>query len=76
MSDDLPELEEDSAAGAEEGVALALSGGGYRAMMDRLMNWGYAICDAAMRAHIDAGLQAKLGIRIVETDTFPFAGGY
>src|SRR5215470_18322898 len=33
MSDDLPELEEDSAAGTEEGVALALSGGGYRAMM-------------------------------------------
>src|ERR1700688_3197597 len=30
---DLPELEEDSAAGTEEGVALALSGGGYRAMM-------------------------------------------
>jgi NTE family protein len=47
-----------------------------RVTQDRLMNWGYAICDAAMRAHIDAGLQAKLGIRIVETDTFPFAGGY
>ena len=25
---------------------------------DRLINWGYAVCDAALRKHLDAGLQA------------------
>jgi NTE family protein len=47
-----------------------------RDVQDRLMNWGYAICDAALRAHIDAALQAKLGITIQEPKGFPFAGGY
>lgn len=47
-----------------------------RGVQDRLMNWGYAICDAALRAHIDAPLQAKLGIQIAETSKFPFAGEY
>jgi NTE family protein len=45
-------------------------------LQNRLMNWGYAICDAALRAHIDAALQTKLGIQIAETSTFPFPGGY
>ena len=27
-----------------------------RVTQDRLMNWGYAICDAAMRAHMDQRL--------------------
>jgi NTE family protein len=45
-------------------------------VQNRLMNWGYAVCDAALRAHIDAALQAKLGIQIVETNTFPFPGEY
>jgi NTE family protein len=40
------------------------------------MNWGYAICDAALRAHIDAALQAKLGVDITAPPGFPFAGGY
>jgi NTE family protein len=47
-----------------------------RDVQDRLMNWGYAICDAAARAHIDAGLQKKLDIQIVETNNFPFPGEY
>jgi NTE family protein len=47
-----------------------------RDLQNRLMNWGYAICDAALRAHLGAALQAKLGIQIVETDKFPFAGEY
>jgi NTE family protein len=47
-----------------------------RGLQDRLINWGYAICDAALRAHVDAGLQAKLGIEIVETNKFPVAGEY
>jgi NTE family protein len=45
-------------------------------VQNRLMNWGYAICDAALRAHIDAALQTKLGIQITETSTFPFPGEY
>lgn len=47
-----------------------------RATQDRLMNWGYAVCDAALRAHVDAPLQAKLGIRIAPPASFPYPGGY
>lgn len=47
-----------------------------RGLQDRLMNWGYAICDAALRAHIDPALQTKLGIHIAPTSTFPFPGEY
>lgn len=47
-----------------------------RDVQSRLMNWGYAICDAALRTHISADLQAKLGIQIAETKAFPFDGAY
>ena len=47
-----------------------------RGLQDRLINWGYAICDAALRAHVDSALQTKLGIQIAETNKFPFAGEY
>ncbi len=39
---------------------------------ERLINWGYAVCDAAVRAHMDA---AKFGISIVPP-RFPFSQGY
>jgi NTE family protein len=45
-------------------------------LQDRLMNWGYAVCDAALRAHIDSSLQAKLGVTINPPTKFPFAGEY
>jgi NTE family protein len=45
-------------------------------VQDRLMNWGYAICDAALRAHLDSKLQKKLGVKIDPPSKFPFAGGY
>ena len=45
-------------------------------VQDRLMNWGYAICDAALRAHIDSDLMAKLGVKIEPPEKFPFPGGY
>jgi NTE family protein len=45
-------------------------------VQDRLMNWGYAICDAALRAHIDSAFQTKLGIKIGLPKRFPFDGGY
>jgi NTE family protein len=38
--------------------------------------WGYAICDAALRTHVDAKLQAELKIEIAPSSRFPFAGGY
>jgi NTE family protein len=47
-----------------------------REVQNRLMNWGYAICDAALRAHIDAALQTKLGIQIAPPEKFPFPGEY
>jgi NTE family protein len=47
-----------------------------RDVQDRLMNWGYAVCDAALRAHIDGALQSKLGIQIGAPGGFPFPGGY
>jgi NTE family protein len=47
-----------------------------RDRQDRLMNWGYAICDAALRTHVDAKLQAELKIEIAPSSQFPFAGGY
>jgi NTE family protein len=45
-------------------------------LQNKLMNWGYAICDAAFRAHIDAALQQKIGIRIAPPTKFPFEGEY
>jgi NTE family protein len=47
-----------------------------RDVQNRLMNWGYAVCDAALRAHISPELQQKLGIRIAPPTGFPFPGGY
>ena len=47
-----------------------------RDVQDRLMNWGYAICDAALRAHIDQALQTKLGVKIGLPTKYPFDGGH
>ncbi len=47
-----------------------------RATQDALMNWGYAICDAALRAHVDEALQQKLGISVAPPNKFPFPGEY
>jgi NTE family protein len=47
-----------------------------RDQQNRLMNWGYAICDAAVRAHVSAELQQKLGIEITAPTGFPFPGEY
>jgi NTE family protein len=37
------------------------------ALQERLINWGYAVCDAAMRSHVDRTLPAPTG--------FPYPGG-
>ncbi len=31
------------------------------ALQERLINWGYAVCDAALRAHVDAALRPPAG---------------
>jgi hypothetical protein len=36
----------------------------------------YAICDAALRAHIDSDLMARLGVNIEPQTNFPFPAGY
>ncbi|MER9947895.1 patatin-like phospholipase family protein [Mesorhizobium sp. M0047] len=46
-----------------------------RPLQDKLMNWGYAVCDAALRAHLGGPLQTKLGISIA-APKFPFPGDY
>ena len=30
-------------------------------LQERLINWGYAVCDAAMRAHVDASIARPAG---------------
>lgn len=43
---------------------------------NRLMNWGYAICDAALRKYAAPGLRTSLGIEIPDPKAFPFPGEY
>jgi len=38
-----------------------------RQRQERLINWGYAICDAAMRRYVDPGLPSNA--------KFPYSGG-
>lgn len=45
-------------------------------LQNRLINWGYAVCDAALRSHLDPALQATLGVKIDPPRQFPFDGGY
>jgi NTE family protein len=47
-----------------------------RDQQNRLMNWGYAVCDAGLRAHISVELQQHLGIEIAAPTRFPFPGDY
>lgn len=47
-----------------------------RKLQNQLMNWGYAICDAALRKHIGAELQTRLGIQIADPTGFPFPDEY
>jgi NTE family protein len=43
---------------------------------ERLINWGYAICDAALRRHFGPDLQSHFGTTIRNPNGFPFAQGY
>lgn len=45
-------------------------------LQEKLINWGYAIADTALRTHFAADLLAEYGIAIAEPTTFPYQGGY
>ncbi|TIP29602.1 MAG: patatin-like phospholipase family protein [Mesorhizobium sp.] len=47
-----------------------------RAQQGGLVNWGYAICDAALRRHFGADAHALYGVTIVEPKGFPIGTGY
>jgi NTE family protein len=46
------------------------------AEQDALINWGYAITDAALRAHFGPALQKQYGVTIAAPKGFPCPGGY
>lgn len=45
-------------------------------LQNQLMNWGYAICDAALRKHAAGPLKTQLGIQIPDPTGFPFPDEY
>ncbi|MDB5692920.1 MAG: putative esterase of the alpha-beta hydrolase superfamily [Alphaproteobacteria bacterium] len=47
-----------------------------RDQQDRLINWGYAISDIALRSHISAALAQSLGLDMAPPSRFPLPGEY
>jgi NTE family protein len=45
-------------------------------VQEKLINWGYAITDAALRRHFDEALQAQYGVIIKDPLGFPYPIGY
>lgn len=45
------------------------------ALQDRLINWGYAVCDAALQRHAREDLQSQFGIDVGGPGQFPYASG-
>jgi NTE family protein len=45
-------------------------------VQERLMNWGYAVCDTALRAHWGQDLEQQYGVKIADPGRFPFPRGY
>ncbi len=43
---------------------------------EKLINWGYAVCDAALRRHFDEELQKRYGVTIKKPNGFPYDRGY
>ncbi|RWP51278.1 MAG: patatin-like phospholipase family protein [Mesorhizobium sp.] len=46
------------------------------AQQDGLINWGYAICDGALRSYFAADALALYGVRMDRPKGFPFGSGY
>jgi NTE family protein len=47
-----------------------------RDQQDRLINWGYAISDIALRSHVSAALAQSLGLDLAPPTGFPLPGEY
>lgn len=47
-----------------------------RDVQNRLINWGFAVCDAAIRCHVAGDVQASLGIQIKTPSEFPCPDAY
>jgi NTE family protein len=47
-----------------------------RSVQDRLINWGYAISDLALRSHVSPELAGSLGLDLTAPAGFPLPGGY
>ena len=45
-------------------------------LQQKLINWGYAITDAALRVHFSQDLRNKYGVTMPDPTTFPYPGGY
>ncbi|ARO54868.1 patatin [Methylorubrum zatmanii] len=45
-------------------------------LQEKLINWGYAIADAALRTRFAADLKATYGIDVPDPNGYPFPGGY
>lgn len=45
-------------------------------LQEKLINWGYAVSDAALRRHFDKELQKRYDVAIKETKKFPYPRGY
>ncbi|MEM7044714.1 MAG: patatin-like phospholipase family protein [Pseudomonadota bacterium] len=45
-------------------------------LQEKLINWGYAICDASLRRYFDEELQSRYGVTITLPEKFPYKRGY
>jgi NTE family protein len=45
-------------------------------LQEKLINWGYAITDAALRVHFGQDLRTKYGVTIPDPTRFPYPRGY
>ncbi|MDF2813654.1 MAG: patatin, partial [Microvirga sp.] len=45
-------------------------------VQEKLINWGYAITDAALRVHFGQDLRTMYRVTIPDPTSFPYPGGY
>jgi NTE family protein len=45
-------------------------------VQERLINWGYAVCDVALRAHWGPALEQEYAVKIADPKGFPYPRGY
>ncbi len=45
-------------------------------LQEKLINWSYVVCDAALRRHFDKELQKHYEVSIKKPNGFPYDRGY